>query len=258
MTASFTSPMAAVRICGDASSEGDTRSRRIWRRRTDGASWSTWPKMRNVIWRVDASGCALHIKGRTVVRGMMISGDSSVCGGAVHSTFRRIARVASNATPDCRDVRITGKIVTKSGKVWHSDAGTWAISTNDAKEGLDRRVSRSQPRLLSASCNLLFFLNFRYGSPSGTHKGKEYRVFSILPVFENGRAIPKAGKICLEDSSRNGTPNEISGHFQCGVQERYQKGLSIERIWSTRRNCCERVDVHGWRQARGGHLPLLL
>lgn len=43
-------------------------------------------------------GCAFKIssvqRGRTVVRGMMISGDSSVCGsGAAHSTFRRVARV---------------------------------------------------------------------------------------------------------------------------------------------------------------------
>jgi hypothetical protein len=80
--------------------------------------------MRNVICRVEASGCALHVKGRTVVRGMMILDDSSACRGAVHNTFRRIARVASNAMSDCREVRITGKIVAKSGKVWYSDAGT--------------------------------------------------------------------------------------------------------------------------------------
>jgi len=118
-TASFTSPMAAVRIYGEASSEGDTRSRRIWSRRTDGVSWSTWPRIQNVICRVDASGCALHNKGRTVVRGMITSGDSSVCGGdgVMQSTLRRIARVASSATLFCREVMTTGKREAKSGKV---------------------------------------------------------------------------------------------------------------------------------------------
>jgi hypothetical protein len=91
----------------------------------DGASWSTWPRIRNIICRVTASGCALHTKGRTVVRGMMISGDSSVCrGGVAHSTFRSMARVASSATLDCREARIAGKTESKSGKVWYSNAGT--------------------------------------------------------------------------------------------------------------------------------------
>jgi hypothetical protein len=118
-TASFTSPMAAVRIYGEASSEGDTRSHRIWSRRTDGVSWSTWPRIRNVIWRIEASGCALHNKGRTVVRGMMISGDISACGGdgAVQTTLRRIARVASSATSFCREAMTTGKREAKRGKV---------------------------------------------------------------------------------------------------------------------------------------------
>jgi hypothetical protein len=50
---------------------------------------------------------------------MMISGDSSACGGdgTMQSTLRRIARVASSATLFCREVMITGKREVKSGKV---------------------------------------------------------------------------------------------------------------------------------------------
>ena len=147
--------MAAERIYGDVSSEGDTRSRRIWRLRTDGASCRTRPRIRNVACRVGASGCALHSGGRIVVRGMMISGGSSVCGGSAgHSTLRRMARVASSATFACKEVRIIGKKETKKGMLRYSDGAAWAISTNDAKEGLDRRVSRPEPRLLDASCAL--------------------------------------------------------------------------------------------------------
>jgi hypothetical protein len=75
--------------------------------------------------RVDASGCALHSGGRIVVRGMMISGDNSAWGdGPVHNTFRRTARVASRATFDCKEVRMSGKKETRNGKVGrYSDGG---------------------------------------------------------------------------------------------------------------------------------------
>jgi hypothetical protein len=42
--------------------------------------------------------------------------DNSAWGdGAVHNTFRRTARVASRATFDCKEVRISGKKETKNG-----------------------------------------------------------------------------------------------------------------------------------------------
>jgi hypothetical protein len=61
-------------------------------------------------------------------------------------------------------------------------------------------------------------------------KGKKHRVFSVFPVFANDRAIPKTGEMFLEDSSRNGTSNEISARFQSGIQERYQKGLAGSKL----------------------------
>jgi hypothetical protein len=159
---------------------------------------------------------------------MMISGDnSSRGGGAAHSTFRRIARVASSATLDCREVRIAGKTAAKSGKVWYSDAGTWAISINDAKEGLDWKVSRPQPRLLNASCGLFSFERRIRTNYHGAHKDKKHGVFSDFPVFANGKATTKTRKTCLEPSLRDGTSNYISARFQCGVQEGYQKGLTL-------------------------------
>jgi len=153
-TASFTSPIAAMRIYGDPSSEGEIRSRRIWSRRTDGVRCRTQPRIRKTICRVDASGCALHNDGRIVVKGMIRSGDSSAWeSGAIHNTFRRTARVESSATFDCKQVRIVGKRETKTGMIRCSDAGACAISTKDAKEGFDWNVLRSQPRLLDAPCD---------------------------------------------------------------------------------------------------------
>jgi hypothetical protein len=68
--------------------------------------------------RIEESGCALHNEGRIVVRGMIISGDSSVWGGdEAHNTFMRMARVASSATFEFREARRTGKMETKSGRV---------------------------------------------------------------------------------------------------------------------------------------------
>ena len=136
-----------------------------------------------MICRVGASGCALHREGRIVVRGMMISGDSSACGsGAVHNTFRRIARVASRATFDFKDVKINGKKETKNGKVRYSDDGAWAMSTNDAKEGLDESTSRSRPRLIDVSC---CSLSLRFDLP--VIKRTNARSIASSPSFQPWR-----------------------------------------------------------------------
>ena len=58
-----------------------------------------------------------------------------------------------------------------------------------------------------------------------THKSKKHCGFPIFPVIANDGAITKTGKACLEGSLRDGTSNEISTRFQCGIQEGYQKGL---------------------------------
>ena len=67
-----------------------------------------------------------------------------------HKTFRRIAKEASSAMFDLIEVRMTGKIETKSGTFGSSGGSACAISTKEAKLGLGLD-NKGRPRLPNAS-----------------------------------------------------------------------------------------------------------
>lgn len=76
MTASFTRPTAAERICGNADS--DVRSRRIWKWIGGGATVRRRASKRKVMNRIEGSGWMLARDGRTSARGARTSRGRSV------------------------------------------------------------------------------------------------------------------------------------------------------------------------------------